>query len=72
MERGESGPDDPQFGVALAYSAVRDVKVLAFGDTPLITVEVRDNPQRYCAPALCLYGPAVTDCLNLECDASSR
>jgi metallo-beta-lactamase class B len=33
MATGTSGPDDPQYGVLLAYPAVRDVKTFAFGDT---------------------------------------
>lgn len=33
LRRGTSGPDDPQFGVLLAYPAVPRVSVLADGDT---------------------------------------
>jgi metallo-beta-lactamase class B len=33
LERGTSGPDDPQFGVLLPYPAVQRVSVIADGDT---------------------------------------
>ena len=33
LARGRTGPDDPQFGIDLAYPAARDVRTFAFGDT---------------------------------------
>lgn len=33
LERGASGPDDPQYGVALAFPAVRDVRAITDGET---------------------------------------
>lgn len=33
LERGTSGPDDPQYGILLSYAAVPNVRVLADGET---------------------------------------
>jgi metallo-beta-lactamase class B len=33
LERGASGPDDPQYGVLLSYPPVRDVRAVADGET---------------------------------------
>lgn len=33
LERGASGPDDPQYGVALPFPAVQDVRVITDGET---------------------------------------